>query len=287
MALALTGDDVLARVDVILGLTQDEVAERRSYLGASDFNTILGGDSAKINQLWAEKCGLQEPEDLSDILAVQMGTWTEALNIRWLEKQTGLTVTDRQKRFAHTKHPFIISRVDGMTILPSGELACVEAKHVGPFNYDLDATAARYAPQQTIQMACAGAQKNILSVFSGSAKWEHKIVELDPFYASRVIEAGVAFWKCVQDRVAPHDIPTVEAPMPVALMRKEDFSLNNAWCSCEQDYLQYEAAADAFDAAVKSLKSMIADDVGEVKGKFLTAKRDKRGALRISKLKIR
>ena len=153
MALALSDSDVLARVDVILGLTQDEVNDRRTYLGASDFNTILGGDAARINQLWAEKVGLQEPEDLSDILAVQMGTWTEALNIRWLEKQTGLTVTDRQKRFTHPKHPFIIARVDGMTILPSGEVACVEAKHVGPFSYDLEATAARYAPQMAVQTA--------------------------------------------------------------------------------------------------------------------------------------
>jgi hypothetical protein len=42
----------------------------------------MGDDEAGLVRLWREKRGEVEPEDLSDVLVVQLGTVTEDLNRR-------------------------------------------------------------------------------------------------------------------------------------------------------------------------------------------------------------
>ena len=64
--------------------------ERKGFIGGSDCNRIMSGDWLK---LWSEKKGYTEPSDLSDILAVQLGSHTERFNIIWFEKQYECTVT--------------------------------------------------------------------------------------------------------------------------------------------------------------------------------------------------
>jgi len=53
---------------------------RRSFIGGSDAQVIMGADEAALLRLWREKRGEAEPEDLSDNLIVQLGLVTEPLN---------------------------------------------------------------------------------------------------------------------------------------------------------------------------------------------------------------
>jgi hypothetical protein len=62
----------------------------------------MGTDQAALLQLWREKRGEAEPEDLSGNLVVQLGRATEELNQRWYEAQSGQEVVDVQK---HVRHP--------------------------------------------------------------------------------------------------------------------------------------------------------------------------------------
>ena len=48
----------------------------------------MGTDHAALLQLWREKRGEAEPEDLSGNLVVQLGRVTEDLNRRWFEANT-------------------------------------------------------------------------------------------------------------------------------------------------------------------------------------------------------
>jgi predicted phage-related endonuclease len=48
--------------------------DRRTFIGGSDARVIMGNDEANLIQLWREKRGEAEPEDLSDNLMVQPGT---------------------------------------------------------------------------------------------------------------------------------------------------------------------------------------------------------------------
>ena len=50
---------------------------RRAFIGGSDARIILGSDEAALVQLWREKRGEVEPDDLSGNLIVQLGRATE------------------------------------------------------------------------------------------------------------------------------------------------------------------------------------------------------------------
>jgi hypothetical protein len=46
---------------------------RRSFIGGSDARIIMDDDEPALLRLWREKRGEVEPEDLSDVLMVQLG----------------------------------------------------------------------------------------------------------------------------------------------------------------------------------------------------------------------
>ncbi len=57
-----------------LSLSESQLAVRREGIGGSDANTLLSGNSERIQRLWAEKRGELKTADLSGIVAVALGT---------------------------------------------------------------------------------------------------------------------------------------------------------------------------------------------------------------------
>ena len=58
--------------------------DRTKFVGGSDTIRLVKGD---WENLYLEKIGEKQPEDLSDNLQVQMGITTEQLNVEWFLKQ--------------------------------------------------------------------------------------------------------------------------------------------------------------------------------------------------------
>lgn len=73
----------------------------------------MGGDEEAILRLWKEKRGEVEPEDLSGVLPVQMGVWTEQLNVFWFQKHTGKLVISRGDTRVSEEHPWMRCNLDG------------------------------------------------------------------------------------------------------------------------------------------------------------------------------
>src|SRR5437764_7509270 len=109
------------------GYTSDShrYIERRSFIGGSDARIIMGDDEAALLRLWREKRGEAEPEDLSEVLIVQLGTVTEDLNRRWYKRNTGHAIKDVQKRIQHPVIKWMAATLDGL-VSPGG--AVFEAK---------------------------------------------------------------------------------------------------------------------------------------------------------------
>ncbi len=76
-----------------LGLSVSARAERMRWIGGSDANVILSGNTDRIRELWLEKRGEVNPKDLSSNLAVMLGCWTEPFNRQWFEVITGRRVS--------------------------------------------------------------------------------------------------------------------------------------------------------------------------------------------------
>lgn len=69
------------------------LTKRQSYIGASEVAAVLGQDPYKSTyQLWAEKCGLAEPDDLSGNEFVKWGTRLEQVIAEGYADETGREV---------------------------------------------------------------------------------------------------------------------------------------------------------------------------------------------------
>lgn len=275
-----------AHVDLsTLGLSAEAVARRTHSIGGSDANTIMSGDDAAILSLWEQKTGRREPDDLSDVLPVQMGSFTEPLNAAWFTKQTGLEVARRGEALAHAEDTWRTATLDGAIAraCDDGSDAIWEAKHVGNFWKD-DALLAKYQPQLHHNMAVAGASRAFLSVFKGNADWCVFEVDYDTDYGAAVRKAEWQFWMAVQADEPPVFIETVAAPAFDA-MREVCFDGNNAWAAHAADWLTNRAAAKAHEKATKELKALVEPDVKLAHGHGLKISRSKAGALTIAEVK--
>lgn len=265
-----------------VGLSPEAVAKRRHSIGGSDANIILGGDPRAIHDLWMQKTGRKEPEDLSGVLPVILGQWTEELNRYWYERQTGRDVGS--DGLVVIGHEWMTATLDGETTTAEGAPAVFEAKHVNAFS-KIEEVVQRYMPQLHHNMFCASRDFAVLSVFVGTTNWECYEVARNGLYMDALIEHERAFWDAVTNDHPPVDLPAPPVPVLPSKFRAVDMSGNNQWADFATDWLANRAAAKTFEAATKGLKGLIEPDVGTASGHGIQAKRSKAGALTISELK--
>lgn len=263
-----------------IGLTADQHTARAKGIGGSDANSILSGDPERILHLWQEKRGEREPDDLSRVLPVQLGCWTEAFNRQWFTRETGLEVINAGKSMACPVNPWRVCTLDGF--VPEKK-AVWEAKHTGAWSKP-DEILTRYAPQLQHNMAVCGAELAILSVIYGNAKWEIYEVASDWLYQEELLLAERTFWDAVQSGDCPVTAPVPAAPKPDAT-RVVDMTGSNAWAANAADWLAHRDAAKTFDKAAKEMKALVEDDVSHAYGHGCQIKRSKSGALTITELK--
>ena len=263
------------------GLTPEQVLKRRDGIGGSDANIIMSGDQARVHGLWEVKTGQAEPEDLSRVLPVQMGTWTEPLNRHWYTLTTGNEVTRVGEQVADFDLDWMRCTLDGEV---RAEAAVFEAKHVNAFA-KIEEVAQKYMPQLHHNMHVCGLYRSILSVFVGTLKHEILTVEADPFFTANLIEAETYFWHCVTTMTPPGEIKIEASPERPALLRTVDMTGRNEWASLADDWTRHKSAAGHFETAAKGLKSLIEFDVGEAFGHGVKISRAKNGALTVREAK--
>ena len=185
-------------------------SNRRAFIGGSDARIILGSDEAALVQLWREKRGEAEPEDLSGNLIVQLGRATEELNRSWFERNTGRQVRDVQRRVRHSAIPWMAATLDGIV---EGTEAVFEAKFMLPWSFSEVAAAEKYMAQVQHNMWVTHLRSSVLSIITGGGKWVEVAIPMDPLYLTVLVSAEKKFWRCVQSGEVPHLI-MAEPPRP-------------------------------------------------------------------------
>jgi len=262
----------------LYALEMDSVAliERNTGIGGSDANTILSGDADRIMRLWREKRGEADPEDLSGVLPVMLGSWTEAFNRQWYERESGLQVSRVGAVEICKDHEWRRCTLDGY-VEAIGSV--FEAKHVGAFRKPEEVVES-YMPQLQHNMAVSNTDRALLSVIFGNQKWEVYEIAYDWLYQEELLIAETRFWDCVKfgERPVPALVPP--APKPVGI-REMCLEGNNAWAAAAADWLECREAAKRHTAAVSALKSMVEGDVTRAFGHGVEIRRSKAGALSI------
>lgn len=260
---------------------------RQGFIGGSDMRRIMDGD---WTSLWEEKTGRTEPEDLSNHLAVQLGTYTEDFNLQWFAdkelncKERGVDLLSKQRKFEMNWEGVPCKGTVDAWIQEPDAYEIVEAKHTYERN-TMEGCLKMYMPQIQFYLWISIADGCYLSVIFGNRRWECVYIKKDWDYIHKMQVHLKEFWRHVKedtrpfgdDQVAPISIDKI----PVDGMVRRDASSDNEFISRCHDYLQEEHSAKLFESAKSDLKAMVGDNEREVYCDLLTIKRDKRGSLRI------
>jgi predicted phage-related endonuclease len=199
---------------------------RRAFIGGSDARIIMGQDEEALLQLWREKRGEAEPEDLSGNLIVQLGVVTEHLNRLWYERQTGKVITSVQRRVKHPVIRWMAATLDGV-VQDSG--AVFESKFMLPWHFSAEAAAEKYMPQLQHNMWITNATTSVLSIITGGGKWVEITIDADSLYQHLLLTAEKKFWRCVESGEPPRLFFSVQARPRIEALRIVDMTASNSW----------------------------------------------------------
>jgi hypothetical protein len=232
----------------------------------------LSLDEAALIQLWQEKRGEVEPEDLSGNLVVQLGVVAKALNRAWYERNTGRWVADVQRWVRHPVKRWMAATIDGMV---EGVDAVFEAKFL------LRRSRKRRRRKNTwpSSMWVTNARSAALSIITGGGKWIEITIPADALYQHFLVTAEHRFWRCVQTGDTPRPYG-VEPPRPrIEAVRIVDMSESNSWAEFAGLFCATRSAFLDHERAKAELKALVPEDVKEASGHGVRAKRSKSGAI--------
>ena len=264
---------------VTYGLTGGDLQDRLDYINASEAPTIVNGGPEKRHKLWLQKTGQAAPDNLDEVLIVQMGSYTEAFNVHWFERTSGLKVIDRQRVI---KDGFLRCTLDGMATYRDADCV-VEAKFMSAYA-NKEERILSYMPQLFVQMHLSKARQAILTVLNGSPSHEWVLIDWEEAYAATVLRHLSDFHTCVQLRTPPDGMQNV-VPPPISAMKTYNMTGHNEWALHAVDWLTNKGAADAFKVADKGIKAVLPEDALEASGHGITVKRSKNSAISIRKTK--
>jgi predicted phage-related endonuclease len=257
-------------------MAQDHWFNRRSFLGGSDARIIMGDDESALLQLWREKRGEVEPQDLSENLIVQLGVVTEDLNRRWYEANTKRVITDIQRRIRHPALRWMAATLDGRV---EGSGAVFEAKFMLPWAFSEEAAVEKYMPQLQHNMWVVHSKCAVLSVITGGGKWVEITTHSDPLYQHLIVTAERKFWRCVESGEPPR-LFGAESPRPrIEAIRIVDMSSSNAWAEFAGVFSRTKSAHLEHEEAKAELKRLMPEDAKEAIGHGVRGKRSKSGAV--------
>jgi predicted phage-related endonuclease len=249
---------------------------RRSFIGGSDARVIMGDDESALLQLWRQKRGEDEPQDLSDNLIVQLGVETERLNRLWYERNSGNAVTQVQRHIRHPVNRWMGATLDGMI---ETKRAVFEAKFMLPWSFSEEAAAEKHMAQLQHNMWVTNSREAVLSIITGGGKWVEMTIPADSLYQHLLITAERKFWRCVESGETPR-LFLVEAPRPrIEAVRVVDMSTSNSWAELAGVFRATRTAYAEHERAKVELKALVPEDAKEATGHGIRAKRSKSGAI--------
>ena len=253
-----------------------ERLSRRTFIGGSDARIIMGDDEAALLQLWREKRGEGEPEDLSGNLIVQLGLVTEGLNRLLYERNTGQVIECVQHRLRHPVLRWMGATLDGMV---AGSGAVFEAKFMLPWSFSEEGAAEKHMAQVQHNMWVTNARGAVLSIITGGGKWVEIKLSADPLYQHLLLTAEKKFWRCVESSEPPR-LFGVEPPRPrIEAIRIVDMSASNSWAEFAALFRNTRGAFLDHERAKTELKTLMPEDAKEAIGHGVRAKRSKSGAV--------
>jgi len=230
--------------------TQEWLQWRKTGVTASEIAAILGLSPYKtVWQVWAEKTGLVEPEDLSANPHVKNGVRLEDVARQFFEQQHDdvlLPVCVESE-----EHPFLKASLDGLAM----DNIPVELKVPSEPTWNQILANGRgsnafklYYPQVQHQLAVTGAEKAWL-VFYRDDELQEFVIQRDEAMIGEIIQKADTFWESVIDGKEPAKDPERDFFHPKDGQIQEWETAATGWLECSTELKSLEKR-------VKELKSI-------------------------------
>lgn len=184
-----------------MSFTPEQLAERRAGLGASDAPSAVGLSRwCSPLELYLRKIG--EAPAQAETWPMRVGSALEPLVLAGFTAETGLAVTDQQRRFIDPARPWRWATVDGI----ASDGALVEAKtSASPAEWgdDEDSIPVEYTCQVQHALAVTGLTLAYVPVLIATRELRVYRVPRDEELIELLTERERAFWSMVESRTPP------------------------------------------------------------------------------------
>ena len=180
-------------------ITEQQRLERMNSIGGSDAPILYGLSPYKTAyQLFLEKTGQAEPDNLDGVDVIQWGNILEVVVADEFSRRSGLTLHRVNKTLHHPEHPFLTGHLDRRVV---GQPALVEIKTVRAL--DADAIRPDHLVQVQHYMAVTGYDRAHLVYLVSGQRLVNFTVERDEAFIASLIERELEFWQHVSTRTPP------------------------------------------------------------------------------------
>ncbi|KFZ25685.1 MAG: YqaJ-like viral recombinase domain protein [Candidatus Izimaplasma bacterium HR2] len=177
---------------------------RMKSIGGSDAAVVLGLSKYKSAiDLWLEKTGQKEPDDLSDNEAVEWGNILEPVIANQFSKKTGKELIIDTDVLYHSDYDFISANIDRDIV---GEDAGLECKNTSEYmlsQWEDEEVPVLALVQCQHYMFVTGSPRWYVAGLIGGNKLRWKPIERDNELIEMMLEKYKSFWKCVETNTMP------------------------------------------------------------------------------------
>jgi putative phage-type endonuclease len=188
-------------------LNTAQKTELSKGIGASESAIVLGiSPYCTPFELWLEKTGRREHEDISQKPHVMMGNLLEPVIAKRYSQITGKKLVRVNAALHHKKYPHILCHLDRKVV---GQRKLVEIKTAHPFSNEWGDDGSDHVPLQYVaqvqhQFACSGYEEGDLIVYRGTTDQRIYPIERNERVIDNMIEKLNHFWfHHVLDDIAP------------------------------------------------------------------------------------
>jgi putative phage-type endonuclease len=181
------------------------LSARKKGIGSSEIATIIGLNPYKnVQDLWLEKTGKVEPEDISKKFAIVRGQTLEPIARDLFNSETNKNF--QPVTFEHEEFPYLKASADGYDFDTNEILeikCCGNKNHFKMVNENkiLD----YYLPQVMWLLMISKSSKAYLMAYNPSVPNPYHVIEAlpDQEYFDFMLEAAHKFWEHVQQDIRP------------------------------------------------------------------------------------
>lgn len=243
----------------------DVSKDREKYIGGSDVGTILGVNQFKSPyELYLEKTGQIEKENLDDKLQIKLGHKMEQVVAELYEEETGKKTQMANKSFTCKEYPFLRGHIDRKILKEKRGLEIKTTSSYNKTNYKDGEIPPTHYYQCMFYMMITGMHKWDICTLRDNRQLYITTVEWDSDIAEDMLDKLIEFWNCVETKTwdkeidgSEHTTQAINNLYPVSLENSVVALSSDDTITSISDYYAAKENIKALETIVNSFENQV------------------------------